>query len=486
MADRSDFDVIVVGAGMFGSSAAKYIRRMQPSLRVAVVGPDDNRGPLARGQHFDEARICRRVESSAAWAHLNDLGALSYGETEATSGIDFYTPCGCLWVASAADAERIGAALDAVTASSGGADAAPFVVVREAGDAGDAAAAAALAAGKTSVVRVTDSSAAAEAVYGCGVRVGHLETAGEATRYFAESGRGGGGTVHPTRYVEAQLACAAAVAPASHYTRVVEVALHIERSGGDGDDGGAAAVMYAVKTDAERTYRAPRVLVATAAFSKYHAHLPPSVCEQLYPHPIYVVLLRVQPPHDDHAANVQASLQFPSVICTSGAASNRFYALPPRYYADRGGWFVKMGGASNWLSAVKDADVSTVTAAVDWFEKGETVPATHPGAQALAASLAKVYTAWPVLPDTPLPPPHASCHVVRCIFDETADELPLIGCADGAGLHCAVGGCGRGAKTCDPIGCIAAHRLLGKELPPAYAFAAALFHPQKDAAPAPS
>ena len=40
MAD-SDFDIIVVGAGMFGSSAAKYLSKMSPSARVALIGPTE-------------------------------------------------------------------------------------------------------------------------------------------------------------------------------------------------------------------------------------------------------------------------------------------------------------------------------------------------------------------------------------------------------------------------------------------------------------
>ena len=33
------FDILVVGAGMFGSSCAKYLSQMSPNLRVALIGP---------------------------------------------------------------------------------------------------------------------------------------------------------------------------------------------------------------------------------------------------------------------------------------------------------------------------------------------------------------------------------------------------------------------------------------------------------------
>ena len=42
MADCDEnFDVIVVGAGMFGSSSAKYLCKLAPSARVALIGPTE-------------------------------------------------------------------------------------------------------------------------------------------------------------------------------------------------------------------------------------------------------------------------------------------------------------------------------------------------------------------------------------------------------------------------------------------------------------
>ena len=35
------FDIIVVGAGMFGSSAAKYLSKLSPGARVALIGPTE-------------------------------------------------------------------------------------------------------------------------------------------------------------------------------------------------------------------------------------------------------------------------------------------------------------------------------------------------------------------------------------------------------------------------------------------------------------
>ena len=35
------FDIIVVGAGMFGSSCAKYLCKMSPTASVALIGPGE-------------------------------------------------------------------------------------------------------------------------------------------------------------------------------------------------------------------------------------------------------------------------------------------------------------------------------------------------------------------------------------------------------------------------------------------------------------
>ena len=39
--DDSSFDVIVVGAGLFGSAAAKHLTLLRPDLRLALIGPGE-------------------------------------------------------------------------------------------------------------------------------------------------------------------------------------------------------------------------------------------------------------------------------------------------------------------------------------------------------------------------------------------------------------------------------------------------------------
>ncbi|CAG9569390.1 hypothetical_protein [Leishmania major strain Friedlin] len=132
-----------------------------------------------------------------------------------------------------------------------------------------------------------------------------------------------------------------------------------------------------------------------------------------------------------------------------------------------------MGHTFNWLPGVKKTGVGMLERAMEWCERVKTFSPTPLGVQALGASLAEDYTASPVAANTP---DHANFQVARCICDETEAGMPLFGSVYGKRLLCAMGGCGRSAKVCNPIGCMVAHRLPSKALSPDSAFAEKLFH----------
>ncbi|QRM44988.1 FAD-dependent oxidoreductase [Rhizobium sp. BG4] len=99
----ADFKYIVVGRGMMGAAAAKYLAMQADG--VAVIGPDEPENRRAHqgvfASHYDEGRITRTVDPDRDWARLANRSIARYAEIAAESGIDFYTEAGCVVVAPA-------------------------------------------------------------------------------------------------------------------------------------------------------------------------------------------------------------------------------------------------------------------------------------------------------------------------------------------------------------------------------------------------
>ncbi len=94
-----EFDCIVIGKGLMGSAAAKYLSKSVK--RVAVVGPgepSDTQQGIVFSSHYDQARIQRIIGTDAAWTLLNQQSAAEYPSLQKESGITFHTPAGCLYV----------------------------------------------------------------------------------------------------------------------------------------------------------------------------------------------------------------------------------------------------------------------------------------------------------------------------------------------------------------------------------------------------
>ena len=97
-----DFEYIVVGNGLFGSAAARYLS--QESKDVAVVGPDEPQDELTHdgvyASHYDERRLTRSLSRSKIKATVDRMAMDNYRVLEDKSGISFYEPVGCLVVNS--------------------------------------------------------------------------------------------------------------------------------------------------------------------------------------------------------------------------------------------------------------------------------------------------------------------------------------------------------------------------------------------------
>ncbi len=93
------YDTIIIGRGLIGCAAAKYISRSQKN--VALIGPDEattSQQQIVFASHYDQARIQRIVGNDAVTTMLNKQSANEYASLEKESNTSFHTKEGCLIV----------------------------------------------------------------------------------------------------------------------------------------------------------------------------------------------------------------------------------------------------------------------------------------------------------------------------------------------------------------------------------------------------
>ncbi len=94
------FDCIVIGKGLIGSAAAKYI--VQTGMQTALIGPDEPTGDMSTttvfASHYDQGRVQRLIGIDPVWTRLNQQSAEAYAQLEKESGIHFHYGVGCLYV----------------------------------------------------------------------------------------------------------------------------------------------------------------------------------------------------------------------------------------------------------------------------------------------------------------------------------------------------------------------------------------------------
>ena len=94
------FDYLIVGKGLFGAAAARYLS--QHSDKVAIIGPDEPQDwvnhPGVFSSHYDQGRIATYNGPDAVWAQLDRPSIAQYRALETASGVGFYEPVGLLTV----------------------------------------------------------------------------------------------------------------------------------------------------------------------------------------------------------------------------------------------------------------------------------------------------------------------------------------------------------------------------------------------------
>lgn len=102
------FDVAVVGLGLVGSAALRYLAKgVESVVCIGPAEPEDwstHDGPFA--SHYDSGRITRRLDARYEWAVLASRSIEQYSVLEAASGLTFHHPAGLLFVRR--DVEGIG------------------------------------------------------------------------------------------------------------------------------------------------------------------------------------------------------------------------------------------------------------------------------------------------------------------------------------------------------------------------------------------
>ena len=101
MTARPDFEVAVVGLGLIGSAALRYLA--EAGIPVIGLGPSE---PADRTRHFgvfashyDSGRITRILDDRIEWAELARRSIASYSDLAARTGIEFHRPTGVIHVA---------------------------------------------------------------------------------------------------------------------------------------------------------------------------------------------------------------------------------------------------------------------------------------------------------------------------------------------------------------------------------------------------
>ncbi|MEV0323810.1 NAD(P)/FAD-dependent oxidoreductase [Streptomyces sp. NPDC050658] len=392
-------EIVVVGAGMFGSAAAKYL--CAAGADVTVIGPaGPGRRAAARldefAAHHDEARIVRRLGWDRVWGTVDGRSAERFRDIEAASGVGFFHECGSLAVMAQSIKPRTDAMLQMCRS-----DGVP-------------------------VERLSSSTLSREfPALGLPAMTGGVEGVLE---------RENAGYLNPRRLVRAQLDLAVAqggrllrgaVDSVRKDTRAGVWRLHVRGDSGDFELG------------------AEKVLLATGSLINHTGALPPGQQLAVYPFTEPNLLAEVAASQLDHLRDL------PTVVTVdpadSGNDNTSLYLLPPIRYPD-GRWYVRIGPAMQPLVQ----ELHQQEEIHSWYAQQRITAEQSDFLQRMLRLL---------LPDLePL-----SVREACCVIDKTPSRYPYLGpVAEDDSLTVVAGGNGHGARGCDEIGRLAATVVLGQ------------------------
>lgn len=107
----NSWDVVVVGAGLVGSAAARHLTAA--GAAVAVIGPPEPENLSAASvfaSHYDQGRVQRLIGFDELWTRLSVESAAAWPELEKLTGLAVHDPVGCLYLTAHQDSYLQGAA----------------------------------------------------------------------------------------------------------------------------------------------------------------------------------------------------------------------------------------------------------------------------------------------------------------------------------------------------------------------------------------
>jgi sarcosine oxidase len=393
------YDVAVIGAGMFGSAAAKYLGKN--GARVVIVGPsepqDKKTADIQRafGAYYDQARITRRLGWDEVWGATDSRSLNRFSDIEEESGIPFFFEQGSLVLMAKSIARRTNSILEQCRQKN------------------------------IPIERLSAQDLASQFPYFS------FPDLAEGSEGLYEKQMAG--YLNPRKLVQAQLT----IAQRNHVVLCRGTITGVQKDASDG-----LWRLHVMNHGDIKQIRARRVLATTGAFTNYNNILP-SGCKldiSVFTEPNLMFEVSKE--------DIQRLHTMPAVVIVdpndAGNENTSSYLVPPIEYPD-GRTYIRIGSGMQpiveQLFSLEDMR--------QWYIRQEINPPQYKFLYELLTALLPYIQ--PV-----------SIRQASCIIEKTPSHYPYIGQVnDDSSYHVAVGGNGHGARGSDEIGKIAADMLLG-------------------------
>jgi sarcosine oxidase len=393
------FDIVVIGAGMFGSAAAKYLRQHQ--IKVGLIGPHEpvnkQEAALQRsfGAYYDQARITRRLGWDEVWGATDSRSLNRFRAIEAESGISFFHECGSLVLMAKTILSRTESILKHC---------------------------------QDSLIPVERVASKQIQSYWPFLRVPQLSGGVEGLYEQRMAGY-----LNPRKLVSAQLALFERSGGVLVRANVVKV---------EKDTGSGLWKLYTMQNQDRDIIYTKRVLISAGAFINHNGILPCGHKLELYAFTEPNLLFEIEQEESERL------MKMPPLIAVDpedvGNKNVSIYLLPPIRYPD-GKWYLRIGPGMQPI--VKQLD--TLEEMREWYIEQQI---TDEQRDFLIQMKQKF------IPSIQEKSIREAC----CIIEKTPSHYPYIGQIDeDSTLNVVTGGNGHGARGSDEIGRLAASAALG-------------------------